>query len=223
MSTEPMLAVSGLCVDLGGTSILRNVDLCVQEGSTAALIGRNGAGKTTTLRAIMGLVTARAGTVQLGTRALGELPAHQRARQGIGYAPEDRRMIGALTAQENILLSAQACRMSEADRRQELERIYTLLPELTKLQARKAGSLSGGQQKMVALGRALMVGRRLLLLDEPFQGLSPALARRYAEALAGLRGHDARLAILVAESNPSLLRSLVQVSYTIERGAVALA
>lgn len=222
MNIEPVLSVEGLRVDLGGSSILRSVNIAVDEGSTAALIGRNGAGKTATLRAIMGLSKAQAGTVRLGQSLLGTLPAHQRARKGMGYAPEDRRMISTLTVQENILLSAHACKMGEADRGQGLERVYALLPELTKLRDRQAGSLSGGQQKMVALGRALIIGQRLLLLDEPFQGLSPALSRRYAEALARLRDQEARLAILVTESNPALLEPLAQVSYTIERGEVVL-
>src|SRR5699024_1180470 len=104
---------------------------------------------------------------------------------------------------------------------QRLERVYALVPELAPLRTRSADSLSGGQQKMVALGRALMIGRGLLLLDEPFQGLSPALARRFAEALVGLREHQPQLAILVAESNPALVASLAQERYTIERGVIA--
>lgn len=223
MSAEPTLTVTDLCVDLGGARILRGVSLSVPVGSTVALIGRNGAGKTTTLRAIMGLVSAGSGTLRMGDSTLGELPPHRRARLGIGYAPEDRRMISVLSVEENLLLPAQACRLGAAARTGGLERVYALLPELAKLKSRQAGSLSGGQQKMVALGRALMVGYRLLLLDEPFQGLAPALARRYAEALAGLRENDATLSILISESNPALLQPLAQIRYTIERGEVAAA
>lgn len=222
-STQPMLAVNDLCVDLGGVPILRGISLTVAAGRTVALIGRNGAGKTTTMRAILGHVRARGGTLQLAQERLDGLPAHRRAQLGIGYVPEDRRMVSALTAEENILLPALACKFEAATRASRLERIYTLVPELPKLKARPAGSLSGGQQKMVALGRALMIGQRLLLLDEPFQGLSPALARHYAEALASLREHDQQLAILVSESNPALLESLAQERYTIERGEIALA
>ena len=220
MSVAPALALSGLTVELGGMCILRGISLEVPAGATVALIGRNGAGKTTTLRAIMGLVPQKAGSMQLHSAALASLPTHQRARLGLGYVPEDRRMIGALSAEANILLPADACRLPAGERRARLERVYALLPELTQLRARIAGSLSGGQQKMVALGRALMIGSRLLLLDEPFQGLSPALSRHYAETLAGLREQDADLAILVAEANPALLRSLVGIWYAIERGVV---
>ncbi len=220
MNARPVLAVSNLCVTFGGVPALRNVGLEVPEGSTVALVGRNGAGKTTTLRAIMGLVKTAGGSLHLDGAALGTVPPHHRARLGIGYAPEDRRMIGALSVEENLLLPAQACGWQEAARTAGMERVYALLPELAQIRTRPAGSLSGGQQKMVALGRALLVGRRLLLLDEPFQGLAPALARRYAEALTELRRRDAALSILVTESNPALLQPLAPVHYAIERGEV---
>lgn len=222
MSAEqPALSIDKLCVALGGVPVLRGISLTVPAGRTVALIGRNGAGKTTTMRSILGHVQAGAGRLQLGEQALDGLPAHQRARLGIGYVPEDRRMIGALSVEENVLLPAHACKLDAATRAQRLAHVYTLVPELTQLKARLAGSLSGGQQKMVALGRALMIGQRLLLLDEPFQGLSPALARRYADALAGLREQQPQLAILVAESNPALVETLAQERYSIERGEIA--
>jgi branched-chain amino acid transport system ATP-binding protein len=220
VSAVAALSVEGLSVTLGGTRILRSVALEVAPGSTVALIGRNGAGKTTTLRAIMGLVPAESGTIRFHGALMNDLPTHQRARLGLGYVPEDRRMISALSVESNVLLPADASGLAPAERRARLERVYALLPELTKMRERLAGSLSGGQQKMVALGRALMIGSRLLLLDEPFQGLSPALSRAYAETLAGLRGQDRELAILVAEANPSLLRPLAQTWYAIERGVV---
>lgn len=218
---RPTLSVNDLCVDLGGAPILRGIDLSVPAGRTVALIGRNGAGKTTTMRSILGLARARAGTLELDGQNLGGLSAHRRARLGIGYVPEDRRMVGSLSVEDNILLPAYACKLDAAARASRLEHVYTLVPELTEFKARLAGSLSGGQQKLVALGRALMIGHRLLLLDEPFQGLSPALARHYAAALAGLRAYETQLAILVSESNPALLESLSHERYTIERGEVA--
>ena len=220
MSADLALAVAGLSVELGGTRILRDVTIDVASGSTVALIGRNGAGKTTTLRAIMGLVALQGGTVRFHGSDVDGLATHQRARLGIGYVPEDRRMISALSVESNVLLPADACKLAAGERSARLERVYALLPELTKMRERSAGSLSGGQQKMVALGRALMIGNRLLLLDEPFQGLSPALSRNYAQTLAGLREQDSELAILVAEANPALLRPLAEVWYAIERGAV---
>lgn len=219
-AVESVLRVDDLCVNLGGVPILRGISLSVSAGRTVALIGRNGAGKTTTMRAILGHVKNTAGTLQLADTNLGGLAAHQRARLGIGYVPEDRRMISSLSVEQNILLPAHACGFDTELRTKRLHHVYTLVPELTKLTSRPAGSLSGGQQKMVALGRALMIGRRLLLLDEPFQGLSPALARHYAEALASLRQQERQLAILVSESNPALLETLTQSQYTIERGEI---
>ena len=137
------------------------------------LIGRNGAGKTTFMRALMGLVPAT-GTVGLGEVDLLALPPHRRAAFGLGYMPEDRRLVPEFTVEENILLPGWSIGLDGADRR--LEWIFGLMPEIATFAASRAIQLSGGQQKMVALGRALMAGTRLLLLDEPFEGLAPALA-----------------------------------------------
>jgi branched-chain amino acid transport system ATP-binding protein len=149
------------------------------------------------------------------------VPAHHRARLGIGYAPEERRLFGSFSVRENMLLPAQVLRLPAAETARRLEAVFTLLPELRDLAPRRAAGLSGGQGKMVALGRALMVGTRAVLLDEPFQGLAPALALRYAEALARLRQALPDVAILITESNPELLRPLVQATYVIERGEMA--
>jgi ABC-type branched-subunit amino acid transport system ATPase component len=216
-----MLLLSELSVTIAGVTVLRGVSAEIGAGRTVALIGRNGAGKTTTLRAIMGFAPAREGRVLLDGRELGPLPPFERPRLGIGYAPEDRRLFGGFTVEQNILLPAEVCRLGSAETRRRLERIYAVLPEVASLRGRKAGSLSGGQGKMVALGRALMVGSRVVLLDEPFQGLAPALAQRYAEALRRLREHAPELAVLVTESNPKLLAGMVDSTYTIERGDVA--
>src|SRR5699024_4390663 len=129
-------------VALGGVRILRGVGLSVPEGATVALVGRNGAGKTTTLRAIMGLAKRADGVLTLGGTRLGRLPAHRRARLGIGYAPEDRRMVSTLTVEDNLLLPAHACGLDGAARATGLERVYALLPELPALRNRRAGSLS---------------------------------------------------------------------------------
>ncbi len=214
------LSVDGLSVHLGGVMVLRAINLHVDRGSTVGLLGRNGSGKTTTLRAVMGLVPASAGVVILLGNEVEREPAHWRARLGVGYAPEDRRMISSLTVEDNLWLPANACGLSCREAEERLKKIEDILPELGPLRKRGAASLSGGQQKIVALGRALMVGQELLLLDEPFQGLAPALARRYAEALCELRERDRHVAILISESNPSLLTRIVQKTYTIERGEI---
>ena len=218
-----MLELSGVSVAIVGVPVLRNVSLSVPAGGRVALIGRNGAGKTTTLRAIMGLVAANTGKVVIDGEDETRLPPHHRPRHGIGYAPEERRLFGSFTVEDNMLLPAQVLRLPETEISQRLARVYGLLPELRDLAPRKAAGLSGGQGKMVALGRALMVGTRAVLLDEPFQGLAPALAMRYAEALKRLRAALPDVAILITESNPELLRPLVEQTYVIERGEIATA
>ena len=200
--------------------MLRGVSLRLAPGATAALIGRNGAGKTTLLRTVMGFVPATAGRLRLAEQDIGGLAAHRRPGLGIGYAPEDRRLFSAFDVEQNVLLPAQVAGLSGAETARRLERVYAILPELAELRRRPAGSVSGGQGKMVALGRALMIGTRLVLLDEPFQGLAPALARRYAEALQALRKQDPELTLLVTESNPQLLRELASEVLTIERGEI---
>lgn len=216
-----MLELAQVSVSIAGVPVLREVSLNVPAGARVALIGRNGAGKTTTLRTLMGLVPAAAGRVMIDGEDETRLPPHHRPRHGIGYAPEDRRLFGSFTVEDNMLLPAQVLKLPGDEMRARLARVYALLPELKDLSQRKAAGLSGGQGKMVALGRALMVGTRAVLLDEPFQGLAPALALRYAEALKRLRAALPDVAILITESNPELLRPLVEQTYVIERGEIA--
>lgn len=216
-----MLELSNVSVAIAGVPVLRNVSLNVPAGGRVALIGRNGAGKTTTLRTLMGLVGASTGRVVIDGEDETRLPPHHRTRHGIGYAPEERRLFGSFTVEDNMLLPAQVLKLDGPEIQRRLERVYALLPELKDLAPRKAAGLSGGQGKMVALGRALMVGTRAVLLDEPFQGLAPALALRYAEALKRLRAALPDVAILITESNPELLRPLVEQTYVIERGEIA--
>jgi branched-chain amino acid transport system ATP-binding protein len=216
-----MLELAGVSVAIAGVPVLRDVSLSVPRGGRVALIGRNGAGKTTTLRTLMGLVPVSAGRVMIDGEDETRLPPHHRPRHGIGYAPEDRRLFGAFTVEDNMLLPAQVLGLPAEEIRARLARVYALLPELRDLAPRKAAGLSGGQGKMVALGRALMVGTRAVLLDEPFQGLAPALALRYAEALKRLRAALPDVAILITESNPELLRPLVEETHVIERGEIA--
>jgi len=215
-----MFELTDASVDIAGVPVLRGVSLTVPAGGRVALIGRNGAGKTTTLRALMGLLPLRGGRITIGGEDMTAVPAHHRARLGIGYAPEERRLFGSFTVEENLLLPAQVLKIDTIEINRRLEAVFALLPELRDLAPRKAAGLSGGQGKMVALGRALMVGSKAVLLDEPFQGLAPALALRYAEALKRLRGALPNLAILITESNPELLRPLVEATYVIERGEV---
>ena len=218
-----MLRLEGAAVEIAGAPVLRGVSLQVPPGGRVALIGRNGAGKTTTLRALMGLLPLQAGRLVLDGQEAGTVPAHHRARLGIGYAPEERKLFGSFTVQDNLLLPAQVLSLPKAEVSRRLEAVYALLPELKDFAPRKAAGLSGGQGKMVALGRALMVGTRAVLLDEPFQGLAPALALRHAEALARLRAALPDVAILITESSPDLLRALVDTTIQIERGEISAA
>jgi branched-chain amino acid transport system ATP-binding protein len=215
----PMLSFENINVAIEGVPVLRNVSFSLKAGESAALIGRNGAGKTTTVRTIMGF-TESGGTVRLAGQDLGPVPPHRRPSLGIGYAPEDRRLFSAFSVEENILLPCRVAKLSSEETRRRLDRAYSVLPELNELARRPAGSVSGGQGKMVALGRALMLGTRLVILDEPFQGLAPVLAQRYAEALRRLRAQDKDITLLITESNPKLLDTFADVTLTIERGEI---
>jgi branched-chain amino acid transport system ATP-binding protein len=215
----PMLSFENVNVAIEAAPVLRNVSFSLQPGSSAALIGRNGAGKTTIVRTIMGFTEA-SGTMHLGGEDLGSIPPHRRPSLGIGYAPQDRRLFSAFSVEENILLPGRVAKLSSEEARRRLDRTYSVLPELKELARRPAGSVSGGQGKMVALGRALMLGTRLVILDEPFQGLAPALAQRYAEALRRLRSQDKDITLLITESNPKLLETFADMTLTIERGEI---
>jgi branched-chain amino acid transport system ATP-binding protein len=211
-----MLRVRSLSVAIGPVPIVRDASLDLSEGEMCGLIGRNGAGKTTLMRALMGAIAA-SGSAELDHVDLLELPAHRRLAHGIGYMPEDRRLVPDFTVEENIRLPSWSLKMDGAEQR--LEWIFTLMPEIPKFRDRRAMELSGGQQKMVALARALMAGRRMLLLDEPFEGLAPALARRLGEVLANLKAEG--VSVLIAESNDIHVGDLLARAYRIERGSVA--
>lgn len=215
-----MLTLERIDVAIAGTRVLRGVEMTVADSGRVALVGRNGAGKTTTLRAIMGLVPLAGGRIGVAGQDLGKVPAHRRTALAIGYAPEERKLFSSFTVEENLRLPAEVLGLPAAETRRRLDKTYAILPEVAEFKDRKAGGLSGGQGKMVALGRALMTGTRLVLLDEPFQGLAPALARRYAETLMRLRQAEPDLAILITESNPDLLKPMVDSAYVIERGEV---
>ncbi|QOL82676.1 ABC transporter ATP-binding protein [Pseudooceanicola spongiae] len=216
-----MLQLKSLDASIGIIPILRGVDISLQAAETVALIGRNGAGKTTVLRTIMGFTKVTRGEILFEGAPVTALHPPKRPALGIGYAPEDRRLFSAFTVEENILLPAQAAGLDKGETRRRLERAYHILPELKAMTDRPGGAVSGGQGKMVALARALMLGTKLIMLDEPFQGLAPALAQRYAEALRTLRDTDRSVTLIITESNPALLRGFADRTLVIERGEVA--
>jgi branched-chain amino acid transport system ATP-binding protein len=214
-----MLKVDSLDVDINGTPILRDIGLEIKSGEIVGLIGRNGAGKTTFLRSLMGLLPIRGGRFLFETEALDSTPGYRRAHMGIGYMPEDRRLVPEMTAEENILVPVWSTNIEGYEGR--LSWIYEIIPECEGFRAMAATSLSGGQQKLVALARALMVGQKLLLLDEPTEGIAPVLALRMGEILASLKREG--VSIIIAESNDAHVSHVIDRTYAIERGAIVTA
>ena len=210
-----MLQVESVHVAIQSVQVLRGLSLQVDTGRMVGLVGRNGAGKTTLIRTLMGHLAPSQGRIVFDGHDLGKLPPHARAALGIGYMPEDRGLVPELTVEENILVPVWVNKsLKEAER---LALVYRVLPELLEMRARKALLLSGGQQKLVALARALAVGTRLLLLDEPFEGVAPVLSKRLGEVIAGLKGSDT--SVLIAQSDLNHSRRLVDSEVVIERGA----
>jgi branched-chain amino acid transport system ATP-binding protein len=202
--------VTGLRVAIGGSQILRGVDLRVPAGGVTALLGRNGVGKTTTLRALLGLLPS-AGVIRVLGRQVGGWPTHRIIRLGVGYVPEDRDVFAGLTVRENL-------RIAETGPDPDYDRVYGLFPELRPRSRQLAGTLSGGQQQMVAIGRVLLASRPLLLVDEPTKGLSPKFVSEVVDVLDRVRGSAT---ILMVEQNVHVVRRLAEHVIVLDRGAVA--
>ena len=213
-----MLRIDHVSARIAGNTVLRGISTEFRAGQLLAVVGRNGAGKTTLLRSIMGLVPLAEGSIAMDDQDLARVPAHQRTRLGVGYAPEDRVMYPTFSVEENLRLPCEVLDLAPAEIDRRLARVLEVVPQLREMLPRSGSALSGGQGKMAALGRALMVGTRLVLLDEPFQGLAPVLANQYAESLRKLHQIAPELCIVVTESNRSLLRDLPDATLTLERG-----
>jgi branched-chain amino acid transport system ATP-binding protein len=197
--------------------ILRGVELDLPDGAMAGLIGRNGAGKTTLMRTIMGLLGYRRGSIRFRGKDLKTVPTYAISRLGFGFMPEDRRLVPELTVEENILVPAWAVGSPEMEKR--LELVYWMIPEVKASADRKAMQLSGGQQKLVALGRALMSGTKLLLLDEPFEGVAPALSMRLVEVVSALKKEG--ISIILSESDLKHSSGMLDRIFRIDRGVVS--
>jgi len=215
-----MLAIRGLAVDIEGSRVLRGVSLDVREGELVCLVGRNGAGKTTTFRTIMGYRRPAAGSIAFGEKSLLGLRPYQIARMGVGYAPEESEVFGELTVAENIAMSTWTC-PSDRSADERIAAAYTVFPKLERYAERGGQALSGGEPKMVPIARALALGPKLLLLDEPTEGLSPAIVPSIVEGLADIRafGH----AVFIAESNIHHVPDFTDRLYVIERGEIIFA
>ena len=219
MNAGAALVVEDLVVRYGGVSAVRSVGFTVAPGQSVGLIGANGAGKTSTLRALMGLVPRAGGTVRFGSHDLSRVPARNMVRLGIGYVPEGRRVFAGLSVEKNLLLGAYARRWDAATRRT-LGEVYELFPVLAEMRGRLAGALSGGQQQMLAIGRALMARPVLLLLDEPSMGLSPKLVEVIGSTLQRLRSDG--LSLLLVEQNAMLTFEATSHCLVLENGEIAL-
>ena len=211
-----MLSLNKINVDIGPVGILKNASLDLSQGEMVGLIGRNGAGKTTLLKTIMGILKTKSGEIKFENEDLVIHPSEKRAQMLIGYMPEDRRLIPSMTSEENIMIPVWAVGLDDWNER--LEWIYQIIPEAKDLKDRPSTSLSGGQQKLIALSRALMVGRKLLLLDEPTEGIAPALTKRIIEILNSLKKQG--VTTLVAESNEKHYGKMLDHTFIIERGEI---
>lgn len=219
--SDPLLQVTQVETDIGGSRILRGVNLEVRSGELVALMGRNGVGKTTTLRSITGMRSIRSGSITLGGQRIDKLSADARARAGIGYVPQGRDIFPHLTIEENLRVGLVVHGRKGSDARDALDRVFTLFPVLKEMLARKGGVLSGGQQQQLAIGRALLTRPKLLILDEPTEGIQPSIIDQIGDTLKLLKA-DGTLAILLVEQYVDFCREIADRFYAMDRGAVTI-
>ena len=216
MATEPVLEVAGLCAAYGRTPVLRGVDMTIARGEIVSLIGRNGVGKTTTMRCLIGLLRATSGRIVFQGRPITELPADERARLGIGYIPQGRQVFPRMTVEENIAVSLLA---SPGKDRRLTELVYQYFPILKQRRRQSAGTLSGGEQQQLAIGRALVGNPRLMLLDEPSEGIQPSIVDMICEVLKSVRD-QLGTTILFVEQNLDTILAISERCYVVDKGAV---
>jgi branched-chain amino acid transport system ATP-binding protein len=214
-----LLEVSDLRARYGAIEALKGVSLTVDPGEVVTLIGSNGAGKTTTLRSISGLTPASAGTITFGGEQITHVPAHEIVSHGIALAPEGRHCFARMTVRENLELGAHKRR--GAGIAEDFEHVYELFPVLKERHRQKAGTMSGGEQQMLAIGRALMARPKLLMLDEPSLGIAPLVVQRIYQTIAEI--HSSGVAILLVEQNANYALDAASRGYVLETGRIALA
>jgi len=215
---EPLLRLEGINTYYGQMHILQDVNLKVGEGELVCLLGGNASGKSTTLKTVLGLVPPRSGSIVLSGEDVTRLSTSQRIERGMAIVPENRRLFGPMTVLENLQMGAYL--RPRADLSEDLDRVYALFPLLSERCRQLAGTLSGGEQQMVAMGRALMARPRLLLMDEPSMGLAPILVERSFEIIQQV--HDAGVALLVVEQNANVSLSIADRGYVLSTGRIVL-
>ncbi|OHC90225.1 MAG: ABC transporter ATP-binding protein, partial [Sideroxydans sp. RIFOXYD2_FULL_59_7] len=209
----------GLQVGYGGIHAVKGIDLCIAPGELVALIGSNGAGKTTTLKALAGLLTPAAGQIHYDGQVLTNVAAHQRVTMGIALVPEGRGVFARLSVAENLLMGAYS-RRDQDEIAADLARMYALFPRLVERKDQLAGTLSGGEQQMLAMARALMSRPRLLMLDEPSMGLAPLMVKKIFETIQDVASQG--MSILLVEQNARLALQVASRGYVMESGAITL-
>jgi branched-chain amino acid transport system ATP-binding protein len=217
-STEPLVRVEDVHTYYGKSHILHGISLEVGTGEVVGLLGRNGVGKSTTLKTIMGLVQPRSGAVLFGDTVITGLPPHKLARLGIGYVPEDRRIFRLLTVMENLRTGLDRKGMNEARRQALLDKVFAFFPVLAERRSQAGGTLSGGEQQMLAIARAMMLEPKIILLDEPTEGLMPRMVSQIRQIIEVL--HNDGVAILLVEQNVPLTLEASHRVYIMEKGSV---
>lgn len=219
MDRDDVLELNDVTVEIDRATVLDDVSLRIQPGETVALVGRNGAGKTTTFMTVMGRTSVVNGSVHAFGEEITDLPSTERANRGIGFAPEDRRLFTTLTVEDNLRLATWGTDdVSDEEFETRLDRISEIFPEMDEFLGRPAGQLSGGQQKMVTVGRALASNPELVLIDEPFEGLAPSVREQFGKGIERIKELD--ISIVIAESNVRYAGRVADRAYVIERGEI---